>query len=79
MQNVFALSLSGMNQFPQITREDSAPLKPNLVRDIFERALEALKRMHAYTRSDHGRCGQFHDRSHALESRSGFYSQALTS
>ena len=54
-------------------------LKPNLVRDIFERALEALKRMHAYTRSDHGRCGQFHDRSHALESRSGFYSQALTS
>ena len=54
-------------------------LKPNLVRDIFERALELLKRMHGYTRNDHGRCGQFHVRSHALESRSGFYSQALTS
>ena len=34
--------------------------------------------MHAYTRNDHGRCGQFHVRTHAFESRSGFYSQALT-
>ena len=54
-------------------------LKPNLVRDIFERAHEALKMIHAYTRNYHGCCGQFHVRSHALESRSGFYSQALTS
>ena len=54
-------------------------LKPNLVRDTFERALEALKMIHAYTRNYHGCCGQFHVRSHALESRSGFYSQALTS
>ena len=54
-------------------------LKPNLVRDIFERALEALKMMHAYTRNDHGCCDQFHVLSHALESRSGFYSQVLTS
>ena len=34
--------------------------------------------MHAYTRNDLGCCGQFHVRSHAFESRSGFYSQALT-
>ena len=53
-------------------------IKPNLVREIFERALEALKRMHAYTRNDPGCCGQFHVRTHALESRSGFHSQALT-
>ena len=58
-------------------------LKPNLVRDIFERTLEALIRMHVYTRNDngrcsHGRCCQFHVRWQEFERRSRLYSQALT-
>ena len=53
-------------------------VKPILVRGPYERVLEALSMMHAYMRNDHGRCGQFHVRSHAFESRSGLYSQALT-
>ena len=52
-------------------------LKPYLIRDIFKRALKALGSIHAFTRIDHGRCGQLHVSSHAFESRSGFYSQAL--
>ena len=52
--------------------------KPNLVRDILVRALEALKPTHAYIGNDHGRCDQFHVRSHAFESRSRSFSQALT-
>ena len=70
------ISLKGQ---PPVSRASASTVQPNLVRDIFERALEALKMIHAYTRNHHGCCCQFHVRSHALESRSGFYSQALTS
>ena len=45
----------------------------------FERALKNVSdEIRLYTRNDHGRYGQFHVRSHAVESRSSFYSQALT-
>ena len=50
-------------------------LKPNFVRDIFERVLEAFKRTHAHMRNDHSRCDQFRVRPHAFESRCGSYNK----